>query len=39
MGSRTIIELGSYLKNKYKDHVGECMLCLDFVIMVCISFI
>lgn len=33
LGSRTIIELGSYLKNKYKDHVGECMLCLDFVIM------
>ena len=36
LGSRAIIELGSYLKNKYKDHVWECMLCLDFVIMVCI---
>jgi len=32
-GPRTTIELGQYLRNKYKEQIGECPLCHDFVVM------
>lgn len=32
LGARAVIELGQYLKMKFKDHINECTLCHDFVI-------
>lgn len=31
LSTRTILELGAYLKSNYPDHILECMICKDIV--------